>query len=554
MRHTWLPIAATLLFVAQAFAQAPTIPPAADPGAIQQRQMEDERRRQEFERERRKPVAEPLRRDVPEIPAGLAGPEAVRFLVREIRFTKSEILSAEELEAVAAEFRGRELALSDLQKLAARVNELYRRKGVVTAQAVVPPQDVTGGVVLIRLVEGRLGKVRIQGNESTNESYVADRLGLKPEDLMDLATLEAALVRFNRTNDAQLRAELKPGERFATTDLSVAMTEPQRHDLRITLDSLGSSATGKERTGISYLNRSVLGFRDDLGLSVTSATGQYSQSVTYGFPVNTWGGRLNLGYYADRTAIRNGPLTSLKITGESTARVVSLRQPTLVDSSRQLDIVAGGKQRRSYNWIDTVLLQRTDTEDRNLGVEAQLFAPQATWFASYTRSDGHARVTLREGFRIDRGALRHNRDLGNKLSVRGNLWWQSTKQVLLPSSEQFFIGGEGSVRGYPMGVYSGDTGQALNLELHHPLLTASADTGGLGATGFFFADYGRVKPYRAPNSSLAPHEALTGVGWGVHAAVGKTVYAKLTFGYGATRVPNQPRNYEVALQFVVSAF
>jgi hemolysin activation/secretion protein len=276
--------------------------------------------------------------------------------------------------------------------------------------------------------------------------------------------------------------------------------------------------------------------------------------VTYGFPVNTWGGRVNLGYYADRTAIKNSALATLKVTGKSTARVVSLRQPTLVDSARQIDIVTGGKQRRSYNWIDTVLLQRTDTEDRNLGVEAQLFDPQSSWFASYIRSDGHAQVTQREGFRIDRGALRHNRDLGNKLSIRGNLWWQSSKQVLLPSSEQFFIGGEGSVRGYPMGVYSGDTGQALNLELHHPLLTASADTGGLGATGFFFSDYGRVKPYRAPNSSLAPHEALTGVGWGMHAAVGKNFYAKLTFGYGATKVPNQPRNYEVTLQFVVSAF
>lgn len=554
MRHSWLPLAAAALSMAQALAQAPTVPPVADPGAIQQRQIEDERRRRESEREQRKPVAEPMRRDVPEIPGGKAGSETVRFLVREIRFTKSEILSAEELESVAAEFRGRELTLADLQKMAARVNEIYRRKGVVTAQAVVPPQDVTGGVVLIRLVEGRLGKVRIEGNDSTNEGYVADRLGLKPEDLMDLATLEAALVRFNRTNDAQLRAELKAGERFATTDLRLAMTEPQRHDLRITLDSLGAATTGKERTGISYLNRSVLGFRDDLGLSVTSATGQYSQSVTYGFPVNTLGGRLNLGYYADRTAIKNGALATLKITGQSTARVVSLRQPTIVDSSRQLDIVVGAKQRRSYNWIDTVLLQRTDTEDRNLGVEAQLFDPGSTWFASYIRSDGHARVTQREGFRIDRGALRHNRDLGNNLSIRGNLWWQSSKQVLLPSSEQFFIGGEGSVRGYPMGVYSGDTGQALNLELHHPLLTASADTGGLGATGFFFSDYGRVKPYRAPNSSLAPHEALTGVGWGVHAAVGKNVYAKLTFGYGATRVPNLPRNYEVTLQFVVSAF
>jgi hemolysin activation/secretion protein len=539
-----------LLCAAQAGAQ---VPPAADPGAIQQRMMDDLMRRQELEREQRKPVTEPLRREAPS-PAVLPGAEAVRFMVREIRFTKSEILGADELEAVAQEFRGRELSLADLQKLAARINELYKRKGVVTAQAIVPPQDVTTGVVTIRLVEGRLGAVRIKGNDSTEESYVAARLGLKPAELMDLVLLEAALVRFNRTNDAQLRVELAPGERFATTDLSVLMSEPPRHDLRLSFDNMGSAATGHERTGLSYLNRSLLGYRDDLSLSMTQATGQFSHSVSYGFPFNTWGGRLSLGYYKDKTAIRNGLLATLKITGESVARVVSVRQPTIVDNRMQIDIVGGGKTRRSYNWIDNVLLQRTDTEDRNLGVEAHLFGAQSNWFASYIRYDGNALVTQREGFRIERGALRHNRNLVDGLSFRGNLAWQATQQVLLPSSEQFFIGGEGSVRGYPVGVYAGDTGHTLNLELHHPLLAANAATGGLGATGFLFADHGRVKPYRAPGSTLKAYESLTGVGWGMNVAMGKAAYARLTFGYGVTEVPNQPRNYEITLQFVASAF
>ncbi len=550
VRRASLPLAVALLFAVPAYAQ---VPPAADPGAIQQRMMDDVMRRQELERERRKPVTEPLRREPPPV-AAQPGVDAVRFMVREIRFTKSEILSAEELEAVALDFRGREVSLGDLQRLAARINDLYKRKGVVTAQAIVPPQDVSSGVVTIRLVEGRLGSIRIKGNDSTNESYVAARLGLQPSDLMDLSMLEAALVRFNRTNDAQLRVELAPGERFATTDLSVLMTEPPRHDMRLTYDTMGSAATGKERSGLSYLNRSVFGFRDDLTLSATQATGQFSQSVSYGFPFNTWGGRVNLGYYKDKTAIKNGQLATLKITGESVARVVSVRQPTIVDNRMQIDVVAGGKTRRSYNWIDSVLLQRTDTEDNNLGIEAQLFDPQSNWFASYIHYDGNALVTQREEFRIERGILRHNRQLIEGLAFRGNLAWQSTQQVLLPSSEQFFIGGEGSVRGYPVGVHSGDTGQTLNLELHHPLLNASADTGGLGATGFFFADHGRVKPYRAPNSTLKPYESLTGVGWGMNVAMGKAAYARLTFGYGATEVPNQPRNYEVTLQFVASVF
>jgi hemolysin activation/secretion protein len=553
MRRVGLILLAALLHAAPAVAQV--LPRSADPGATSQRQIEEERRRREAEREQRKPVTDPIRRDVVPPPPVQAGPETVRFMVKEIRFTKSEILSDEELEAVAREFRGRELALSDLQQLAARVNELYRRKGVVTAQAVVPPQDVSAGVVLIRLVEGRLGRIRIEGNDSTNEGYVADRLGIKPEELMDLATLEAALVRFNRTNDAQLRAELQPGERFATTDMRVTMAEPPRHDVRVMLDNLGTLATGRERGSVFYLNRSLFGFRDDLNLSATHAKGQESQSISYGFPVNTWGGRFNVGYYADATAIKDGPLASLRITGRSDTTTVSLRQPTLVDTAAQVDIIASGKQRSTSNWIGGVFLNRTDTADQSLGVEAQLFGRDSHLFASVVRSFGDYQVaTTSGGYTIDRWALRYLRSLGDGYSFRGNLSWQATPQVVLPSSEQFFIGGEGSVRGYPVGVYAGDTGHALNLEFHHPLMSAGADTGGIGASGFFFADYGQVKPFRPPNSRLDKYETLTSVGWGLQATLGKQASARITYGHGFEQIPVKDKFYEVTAQLIISLF
>lgn len=557
MRRAGLCFAASALLSLNALAQVPALR-SADPGAIQERQMEEEQRRRDAERQRQKPVTEPLRRDLPEPADKVTKPSAqdtVRFPVREIRFTKSEILTAEELNAVAADYRGRDLSLAELRALAAKINDLYRQKGVVTAKAIVPPQDVSSGVVSIRLIEGRLGKIKLEGNQSTDEGYVVNRVGLAPEELMDLSRLEAALVRFNRTNDAQLRVELAPGERFATTDLRVLVSEPPRHDLRLTADTLGSEATGKERIGLSYTNRSLLGFRDDFSLNTTQAQGQDSRSVNYGFPFNYWGGRVNLGHYVDRTAVKHGALVSLNITGKSVASVLSLRQPVYVTASTQVDIVAGGKWRRNTTWIDRVFLQRTDTSDRNLGAEFSYADDVSSWFVSYVRSLGDSKVAdERTGFNIDRGSLRYQRDLGNAFSLRGNLAWQSTGNVLLPSSEQFFIGGEGSVRGYQVGVYGGDTGQTLSLELHHPLFKSGSDGKDFRATGFFFADHGRVKPFRAPNSGLDRYDSLTGVGWGLHAFLGTNAYARLTFGYGLTKVPLVDRSVEINLQVVVSAF
>lgn len=550
-RSAWW--SALLLAATPVIAQV-TIPPTADPGAVQQRQIEEERRRREMERER-PPLAEPLKRPALAAPETQVERDAVRFFVREIRFSDSEILSREELASLARDYEGREVSLADLRQLTARINDLYRSKGVVTAQAVIPQQDVTGGVIRIRLVEGRLGKINLRDNDSTNEMYIVERLRIQPGELMDIGRLEEALVRFNRTNDVQLQAELKPGEAFATTDLGVIAKEPIHQELRLSLDTLGATATGRNRTGLAYENRSLFGYRDDFSVSYTKALGQESSSATYAFPINTWGGRLSLGYYKDKTAIKRGPLATLDITGESEAQTLSLRQPTFVDSTHQVDAVIGTNKRRYTNWIDGTFLTRTDTDDMSLGVEAQWYDARSNWVGSFVRAYGDARVgDDHRNFIIDRGTIRHNRDLGGGFSFRGSLFWQSTHQTVLPSSEQLFIGGDSSVRGYPVGIYAGDTGQLVNLELHHPLFAASNATHGVAASGFFFVDYGRVKPYRAPNSTLPRHDDLTGVGWGAHVSVGKNVYFRLVFGYGLNHLPDRSRNYEVNLQLVGTAF
>src|SRR6185295_9187692 len=119
--------------------------------------------------------------------------------------------------------------------------------------------------------------------------------------------LESDLVRFNRTNDVQLRAELKPGEQFGTTDYLLSLAEPPRQELRAFIDNAGSQSTGEWRSGITYLNRSLFGWRDDLTLSTTPADGLEGYSASYGIPINRWGGRITAAYYKDRTKTLHGP-------------------------------------------------------------------------------------------------------------------------------------------------------------------------------------------------------------------------------------------------------
>lgn len=549
--HAWL----TLLMMAttSGVAQTPTIPPAADPGALQQRQMEEERRRRELEQGPPK-ATEPVQGAALETPTSKPSDDQVRFFAKEIQISPSEILPAAELDDMAKELTGREISLADLKQLVKRINDRYRSKNIVTAQATIPPQDVTQGVVRIRLVESHVDRVLIQGNKTTREGYVRNRLGTKPGDLVDLPRLEKAMIRFNRTNDAQLRTELRPGGAFGTTDFLVNVTEPGRHDLRLMVDNFGSYTTGRTRITGAYLNRSLLGFRDEFMISDVEAEGQSSRAISYGFPFNRWGGRIDLAYNDDATKIKNGPLESLKITGSSKAWTISARQPVYFGPRSQVDAILGTRRRESKNWIDSEFLQGTKTRDVNVGLEYQFFTDQDFWLANYTRYSGRYEQVTKESLTVDRGLLRYSHDCRNGLALQGSLSWQSTNDHSLPSSELFFVGGEGSVRGYAVGAYSGDTGYLVNLELRHPIRTWITEKHKVVTTGTLYLDDGRVSPFRPPNSSLPKQEHITGIGWSLNAFIDRSFQARLAYGHAVKSVTKDLEDNALRFQLVYSFF
>ena len=548
--------ASAAMLAGSGFAQV-VLPPSADPGALQQRRIEEDQRRQEQERLERPAVTDPVKQPPAPSSNAPAGAAQVRFVPKEIRLDPpSEILPATELKALADPYVGKEASLAELQTLVAKINELYKARGIVTARAIIPPQEVTSGVFTIRLVEGRLGKVLISGNETTNESYVLERVDATPDKLMDLSALQESLVQFNRTNDAQLRAELKPGQTFGKTDVAIAVMEPDQHVFRIGLDNGGSEVTGETRLGVSYTNQSLTGRRDSLTLGTMLAEGLKSASVDYGMPVSRSGGRLNVTVNRDDTALKNGPFASLDITGKSTAYALALRQPVAHDLQSQTLVLAGLRRRDVKNHISDVFLSGTKTDDVQLGLEYQRSDERNQWVASYSVFSGKATSSsatgdVKSNFSVGRGSLRHSYALDGGWAVRSSLSFQHTGSGELPTGDYFFLGGEGSVRGYPVGALSGDKGLVASIELQHPI-TDMPGPGGMpssfAANGFFFLDVGHVKFVLPPNSELDKSQTITGLGWGTNFAIGKNVSGRVTLAYATTKVTEDQKRFRVGFQ------
>jgi hemolysin activation/secretion protein len=357
------------------------------------------------------------------------------------------------------------------------------------------------------------------------------------------------MVRFNRSNDAQMRADLQPGEAFGETDVVVTIVEPKRNDIRLFVDNLGSIATGDMRLGTALMRRSLTGRRDDLYFSAVKTDGSTGNYLTYGLPVNTLGTRVTLGYFSDKTKIVNGQIAVLNVTGEATTQSLSVRHPLLAERDYEFDALLAVKKRRTVNWIDGNLLSAADLYGGTIGLDLQVPDAAGYWSAGAELGSGRNEPlgADKRSYHLARGSLRRNMALNADWTLIGNVNWQYTTDLLLPSSEQIIIGGESTVRGYATGLFSGGRGYILNLEAHRSVELPKDWT--WKATGFGFLDRGEVRPFRPPGNQRST-DVITSWGGGVNFSYAKDLTGRIVFGFPISKPPEEPRDYRINFQLV----
>ncbi|MCP5145112.1 MAG: ShlB/FhaC/HecB family hemolysin secretion/activation protein [Gammaproteobacteria bacterium] len=543
------------LAVSNVLAQV-TPPPTVDPGALQRQRIDESVLQQQRERLEAPQNPDVLRTDDLTPGAAAITDEGPRFTLAQILFSPSDILPAAALATLAAEYTGHEISFGDVERLLARINTMYVEQRVLTARAMVEPQDISDGILDVRLVEGRVGQVSVAGNATTREGYITRRIQVDSGALVDLRSLERSLKRFNRGNDIQLSAELKAGSAFATTDVILNATEPAGFEFRTMVDNYGSRSTGIWRAGVFFTNRSLTGVRDKLDLTTIQAGGQQSYSVSYDRPINRSGGRVQIAYFDDHTDVEHGPLASLDLSGKSNAVTGSLRQPLLTDGGVQLDGILSGKWRKAETTSADVLLQEVTSYDVGLGVEAWRVYARGYWSASYTYSLGRARIDDSKVYHVGRGMLLGNVALADHWALQGRINFQHSPDNVLIASEQMLIGSQSSVRGYSVGTYAGDDGHSGTIEVIHQLPVVSNVWGSnaLAANYSLFLDHGKVKPFVPPNSTLDIDQKLTSTGIALEAVLGRRLAVRGVLAYGFNDTPEEKGGVFGGLQIVATLF
>jgi hemolysin activation/secretion protein len=446
---------------------------------------------------------------------------AVSVLVKKIEISGSSIFKADDFLPLVQPFEGRSLTLEDLRKVADSITQLYLDAGYITSRAVLVDQTITDGLVQIRVIEGSLEKIEIEGNQRVRSSYIRSRIQLGSQTPLNQGRLEdqLRLLRFDPLFD-NVEASLRAGTGLGQSILTVRVTEASGLIGGVNVDNYSTPTVGSERTGASIGYRNVTGNGDVLQASYyRSTTGGSNQfDFSYQLPVNPMNGTLLLRFAPDNYRITSHPagFGALDIQGNAETYELSFRQPLVRSPRQEFALSLGFTHREGETLINDFLVDNSTTSVVKFGQD-------------YTRRDVRGAWSFRSQFSFGTGLLdatQSDRGIDGQffswlgqiqrvqiLSPDHLLILQADTQLTpdpLLSSQQFVIGGGQSLRGYRQNVRAGDNGFRFSVEDRITLVRNPAGASTLQLSPF--ADVGLVWNNDRPSPE---QNFLAGIGLGV---------------------------------------
>jgi hemolysin activation/secretion protein len=458
---------------------------------------------------------------------------AQSFTISGVDFDESAYFTDEELTAIAADYTGRPITFADLQDMVAAVNSAYLAAGVVTALAILPPQEIRNGILQIRLIEAEIETVDTAALPATDQAFLRANISLIEGEKPDYDQLELDLRVFEIAHDFRPNLAFGPGEAEGMASASIGGDEPPQYQHTISADNFGAPSTGAAR--LSYFGRwnSVSGIRDTLSLQLQVSEGAYSIGTGYSRPVGPGGGRI-IGSlsYADSEVIF-GPFAPINIVSNSASFNLAYNRPFWVAPDRYWQVNVGYGYEYSSSTLSETDLLETDLRELTLTTRFQRNFPQGDLNLALGLTLGEAdaaQTSETEGdyWFLTGGASyaqRFAEDYSFAISASG----QYGVDQNLPPARLFNAGGPTSVRGYPNGVRSGDSGLLVQTQISRREYPIDA-FGGMTAAPFGFLDTAIVVPFRVDGSVDPDQDYLASWGAGAAMRFQNNVNATLFFG------------------------
>lgn len=466
-----------LIFACNKCVFAQDIPAGQEPGAQIERYKKDvEREKKRLEYKERKVPEIKVEEEKPKLQ--IHGPS---FVLKEVKITGSTIFKQEAFRGVFEQYLDKKVTFQDIEKIAGNIEAKYKEKGYFTTTVYIPEQEVKNGVIEVRVAEGKMGRLEVEGNKWFSAEFIERFFHVKKNEILNIKTVQRDILRLNNNPDLEIKTVISKGKDPQTSDISLKVQSRLPWHVGFLQDNRGSRLTGKYRSMLFTRSSNVSGLGDTLFISSLYSGKSFGQSVSYNIPLGTYGTKFN--FDATYFKMRLGKeYKSFEITGNTQIYTPYFSWELALTESFEADLNLGldikSIKKKSLGEVDSndqlrqpffgFDFSKTDSSGQTT------FSPKFNFGTSGFLGASHRNhpTSSRAGtggffFKYEQSLNRIQRMFSDSyISIRTQLQLASHT---LPSSEQFQLGGADSVRGYPEGDYSADAGGSVNIDWFFPM-------------------------------------------------------------------------------------
>lgn len=402
-----------------------------------------------------------------------AGAEGPTILVKGFQLTGNSVFPDSVLLPLVQPWVGKQAGTDQLLDAAEAIKDRYKDAGYFLTQVFVPAQQVTDGIVTLRIVEARIGQTHAEVDTRRVQPALVDgymRLLPSGSPVTEQA-VERPLLLLNDLPGLKVNSVMRPGASTGEADLLVKVVdEGKAYGGDAYVDNAGNKSSGTVRVGVDGVANGVLGHGESLSLGGLVSEHNGLNLVRGGItvPVGSYGTKATVsltdlnykilgaqfasldahGYAVVASAMVQHPLIRSRnfnvfVTGGADAKVVNDHQASTGDNKRDLYLLHLGvtgdfRDERFGGSLNAYTLTLTGGDDH---VENQTTVDQSHHFAgTFARVNG------------DFQRLQAITDTTSLMIVgRGQYAFKN-----LDTAEKASLGGPTGMRGFAVGDGVGD--------------------------------------------------------------------------------------------------
>lgn len=460
------------------------------------------------------------------------------------------VLDVRAIERAVTPFLGPRKTLQDLEAAREALNQAYQASGYQSVHVDLPEQQVTEGIVYLRVNETRVGRLRVTGAEYTSPRDVREQVpALREGAVPNFTQAQAQLTDLNRGGQRQVMPLVRQGAMPGTMDVDLKVEDSSPWRASVGLNNDNSADTSKLRltTTLGHNNLWQLGHSASLSLFVTpqelDQTKVLSGSYTAPLRASAWSLEAS-GYVSDSdvsTTGGTGVLSKGYAVGLKAVYAVPASSDAwwhsfsvgidLKNNKESLTLGTGGDEvPLKYAPITLAYSGYFQGERTQYGLGLSLVYGTRSFFGwgSNWAAFDYKRYKATPGFMLAKADFNGSRAFASGAQLGFRLSGQMTDSPLV-SGEQLAAGGMNSVRGYLAAESVGDVGLVGSLELRSwPLALPAIALE--NARLYVFTDFGHLR-LRDALPEQADRFTQLAVGAGASFQLGRHVSGRLDLGY-----------------------